>query len=355
VLSNRFVFKLVEQPPADMAALLHAFPSTPPVVRRRAKELLDVIRDAVKKGLSGPAAPSEPTPAVLSEAMLESRKDVDVSAVPAPASSSLWSPIKPLPTSTTSSLFGAANVLPRLPSVYSTSQSSLFGVPPTSADPKTKLLGRFQDVVDRIHSTLVIAPTVPQVRVWYIFHYVISFLPQAPLEVTAVTTAEAETTSTPDVPVDGATAEIPFVPASQRQTAKPEVIDDAIVVVGQRQKKRRRAKKAGDGDGERSNAVPANAKAKTEDVVPFDFASAPNILDDGERSEQEDGGRVRKKKRQKKASFGACGNISIFPVSSIRNSDFRYCITVLERGDFPATPKDRREVRGGNVSQTFRM
>ena len=53
VLSNRFVLKLVEQPPADMAALLHAFSSTPPVVKRRAKELLDVIRGAVKKGLSG--------------------------------------------------------------------------------------------------------------------------------------------------------------------------------------------------------------------------------------------------------------------------------------------------------------
>lgn len=161
-----------------MAALLHAFPSTPPVVRRRAKELLDVIRDAVRKGLSGPAAPSEPTPAVSSEPKPESRKDVDVSSedpAPAPASSSLWSHSKPLPTSTTSSLFGDAAVLPRLPSVYSTSQSSLFGVPPTSAEPKTKSLGRFQDVVSRIHSTLVIAPTVPQVRVWYIFslHYLI--------------------------------------------------------------------------------------------------------------------------------------------------------------------------------------
>ena len=32
ILSNRFVFMLVEQPPADMAALLHTFPSTPPVI-----------------------------------------------------------------------------------------------------------------------------------------------------------------------------------------------------------------------------------------------------------------------------------------------------------------------------------
>ncbi len=135
-------------------------------------------------------------------------------------------------------------------------------------------------------------------------------MPQAPLNATAVTTAEVVTTPAPDVSIDGATAEIPFVPAPLRQTAKPEVIDDAIVVVGQRQKKRKRAKKAGstdDGDGERSTAVPAKGKVKTEDVVPFDFASASNILDDGaggERSEQEDG-KVGKRKRQKKALLGA--------------------------------------------------
>ncbi|KAI9436593.1 ribonuclease H-like domain-containing protein, partial [Lactarius indigo] len=314
VLSNRFVFKLVEQPPADMAALLHVFPSTPPVVRRRAKELLNVIRGAVRKGLSGPAAPSEPTPVVPSEVTPEPRKDVDVASqhpTPPPTSSSLWSLNKPLPTCTTSSLFGTVSVLPRLPSVYSTPRSSLFGVVPTSAVPKTKIIGRFQDVVNRIHSTLVIAPTVPE----------------APQEVSTVTTTETVTTSAPDIPIDGATVEIPFVPAALRQTAKPEVIDDAIVVVGQRQKKRKRTKKAGtinDDDTERSTSTPA---AKTEEVVPFDFASAPNILDEGERSEQEDG-RAGKRKRQKKA--------------------------LLERGDFPAAPKDRREVKSGNVSHTFR-
>ncbi|KAI9436576.1 hypothetical protein H4582DRAFT_1961712 [Lactarius indigo] len=299
MLSNRFVCKLVEQPPADMAALLHVFPSTPPVVRRRAKELLDVIRSAVRKGLSGPAAPSEPIPVVPSEVTLEPRKEVEVSSehpTPAPTSSSL-------------SLFGTVAVFPRLPSVYSTPRSSLFGVPPTSAVPKINIIGRFQDVVNRIHSTLVIAPTVPK----------------APQEVTMVTTIETVTTSAPDIPIDGATAEIeiPFVPAALRQTAKPEVIDDAIVVVGQLQKKRKRAKKAGtpddDGDGEK-------------EVVPFNFASTPNILDDGEWSEQED--RRAVKRRQKKALLGAIGTCPI-PLS----------------GD----DLDRREVKSGNhVSHTFR-
>ena len=178
---------------------------------------------------------------------------------------------------------------------------------------------------------------------------------------TAVTAGEVEMTPLSDVPIDGATAEIPFVPASLRQTAKPEVIDDSIVVVGQRQKKRKRAKKAeatddGDGDAQKSTAVPAKAKTKTEDVVPFDFASAPNILGDGERSEQEDG-RAGKRNRQKKkkAQFGACGFFSpTYPASSLWNSNFGTCFAISEREDFPAPPKDRRDLRSGNVSRTFR-
>jgi hypothetical protein len=123
--------------------------------------------------------------------------------------------------------------------------------------------------------------------------------------VTEATTVEAVPTPTPDVDIDidGATAEIPFIPASQRQTtSKPEIIDDAIVVVGQRQKKRKRAaaaKKADVDDGEKPTA-----KLKAE-VVPFDFASASNVLDDDGVPEKEDG-RARNRKRQKRGVLGAC-------------------------------------------------
>ena len=125
-------------------------------------------------------------------------------------------------------------------------------------------------------------------------------------EATEITIAEV--VKTPDVPtIDGATAEIPFVPASQRQTTvtRPEIIDDAIVVVGQRQKKRKRAtKKSGTTGG-------SDAKANGDDggvVAPFDFASAPNVLDDGGEQDDDDGGiggRVGKRKRQKKGFLGA--------------------------------------------------
>jgi len=44
---------MAEQPPADMAALLAMFKSSiPPIVKRRAKELLTVVKEAVKRGMA---------------------------------------------------------------------------------------------------------------------------------------------------------------------------------------------------------------------------------------------------------------------------------------------------------------
>lgn len=166
VLSNRFLFKLVEQPPADMAALLHAFASTPPVVKRRAKELLDIIRDAVKKGLSGAVEDlKESLPTASSETTVApSRMVVDVpSASTQPQQTSLWSFNKALPMAATSSLFGSAIQPSRSQPLYSTSSSSLFGSLPARGPSKVNSLSRFQDVVNKIHSTLVVAPTVPPV------------------------------------------------------------------------------------------------------------------------------------------------------------------------------------------------
>jgi len=48
VLPNHHLFQLAERPPKDMAALLWMFQSVPLVIRRRVKELLDVIRESFK-------------------------------------------------------------------------------------------------------------------------------------------------------------------------------------------------------------------------------------------------------------------------------------------------------------------
>ena len=169
VLSNRLLLKLVEQPPADMAALLHAFPSTPPVVRRRSKELLDVIRDAVKRALSS-SVEEQGTPLVAETSgaavvpMQLDGDDLPTQTPPASHSPSLWSQNKVLPTATPSSLFGASVLSSSPHPLYSATTSSLFGSVHPSGVAKVNTLNRFQDVVKKIHSTLVITPTVPAVR-----------------------------------------------------------------------------------------------------------------------------------------------------------------------------------------------
>ncbi len=166
VLPNRFLFRLVQQPPADMAALLHAFEFTPPVVKRRAKELLDVIRDAMKKGLSGAVEDTNEVPPTASFETTVAPSKIDVDAPPAatqPRQPYLWSFNKALPIAATSSLFGSAIQPSHTQSLHSTSSSSVFGSLPPSGTPKVNSPSRFQDVVNKIHSTLVVAPTVPAV------------------------------------------------------------------------------------------------------------------------------------------------------------------------------------------------
>ena len=86
-----------------MAALLSVFHPVPPVIRRRAKELLDTIRDAVKGALgSGSAAENSAeadTTTTNTEAEAEARMSIDdtpaavvasTSIVSSASSDSLW-------------------------------------------------------------------------------------------------------------------------------------------------------------------------------------------------------------------------------------------------------------------------
>ena len=53
MLQNHVLFHIAEEPPAEMTSLLRMFQtSVPAVVKKRAKELLNVIREAVKRGLN---------------------------------------------------------------------------------------------------------------------------------------------------------------------------------------------------------------------------------------------------------------------------------------------------------------
>ncbi len=335
VLPNHYLFSLAERTPADMAALLSVFHPVPPVIRRRAKELLDAIRDAVKQALGAPGAASasvidarvEEAPAAMAVDAPETVAEV-VEATPAQPSQSLWTTgeddpearyvmprLTPRPvssiTATKSVLFGAslrsntANVLPIA------QQSALLGAGSSKAQVRnirhsltTSLMpdtprkqelarglainrARFLEAAIRIHSKLVIAPSVP------------SLIAQSTPDSAAQAAAAATGKDDPTVLKNEGHAEIPFIPASQR--AAPVTVDDTIVVVGQPKKKKRKRV----ADKEKADTAAGTASPKEEgemEAEAFDYTSVSNILDDGSDHEAD---LPNAKKRQKHAKGGS--------------------------------------------------
>ena len=141
---------------------------------------------------------------------------------------------------------------------------------------------RYQEAVLRIHSSLVIAPSIPGI----------------PGAETLLKQAETDLVPSNDVVPGTGTetasleqVEIPFVPAHERQTQSliPKVEGDAIVTVGRtRERKRKRprldepiirnndVKKVKDEVPDTSRVIEA-VEPKTEE---FDYGSAPNFLDE---------------------------------------------------------------------------
>ncbi|GLB45506.1 putative HRDC domain containing protein [Lyophyllum shimeji] len=332
VLPNHFLFQLAEQPPTDMAALLRVFHSVPPVIRRRAKDLLEVIRECVKRHLSNSTTltPAATEQALTPEVPIE--PSVQPQALPNEASlSDLWKRTpasKSAIASSASLLFGstlsAIRKSSQTTSSFAASKSSLFGNASTSVFASKPSSNKhphespaFREVVARINSTLVIAPSIPK-----------------------ISEQRSDLVSEEDVmmqeEVSGMQAEIPFVPAAQRKIT--ERVEGSIVVVGQaRQKKRKRTKPAPDGAAAISaeGFSPKNQPQKLEgagsndepgDHEPFDFSAVPNILDDNPHTED-----ARQKKKHKKQKTGG-----------------------VFYGDFPAPPKAHSELKRGNQSHTFK-
>ena len=145
----------------------------------------------------------------------------------------------------------------------------------------------------RIHSTLVIAPTVPKIA---------SMKPKTKLSDSAMDAPEAENENVLKMEV-----EIPFVPSAQRARAAVPQVDDTIVVVGQPKRKRKRKEKA-EAEPEGSSVEPGvdqgarqeNGEVKEEvKEEAFDYASVPNILDSGDLDDATDAPSAKKKRKQK--------------------------------------------------------
>jgi exosome complex exonuclease RRP6 len=145
---------------------------------------------------------------------------------------------------------------------------------------------------------------------------IISQLPTPPPESSGDAPANAQEATVDE----NGQIEIPFVPAEQRQSTNLEM-EAGIVVVGQRQKKRKRDRTA-----KKAATTPPEPEAEAEaEIEPYDYASAPNVLDDPAAA-------GKKRKLGKHEGRGA----------------------VFQYGDFPMPPRNPTDVRSGNRSQTFR-
>ncbi|KAJ3907942.1 hypothetical protein F5879DRAFT_1007977 [Lentinula edodes] len=345
ILPNHYLIQLAEHPPADMAAMLKIFHFVPPVLKRRAKELLNIIREVIERYDTSGEAKSLQDVVVLEappDAMV-----VEQQSSPIPTES-LWT-LGPSITHlyASSTLFPSAKpkALMQLAngnnSVISTAQSALFGqaLSPSNTETTTALpINRFAEVITRIHSTLVIAPSVLKViesssasSQYRLIHFIKASSVLVKHETKKTTPAHElnlEQSISLDAEDEGSLrstvqAEIPFIPSAQRtNNANTTVlVEDTIVVVGQaRQKKRKRVKII-------PNPGENNPKGGGGDTVPFDFASAPNILDAAPSTEQSS--IPRKKVKQAK------GRSSLY-------------------GEFPAPPRAYSEVKSGNKSHTFK-
>jgi len=333
ILPNHFLFQLAEQPPADMASLLGLFRSSvPPVLKRRGKDLLDVIQARVKSGLAlmnggDIIVEADREVEVLvnpDENVIHEQEGVSLQLDSGGDNAKLWGKHEQMPSASSSSLFGS--ILPIHPTsanTLTTSISTLFGPVLSnhgaSSGTSTKSENpHFKELLNKIHRTLVIVPVVP------------NFTP------TAITGDNESMDSDANGvdPISGMQVEMPYVPASQRQSVRTAEETDAIVVVGQaRQKKRKRTKaiaSATDVTGVEHAATekPQNSQAEDDDIeTPFDFNAVPNILDDNPDTED------RKKKRQRKQAAKRGGTFY---------------------GDFPAPPKAHSELKSGNQSHTFK-
>ena len=143
MLQNHVLFHIAEEPPAEMASLLRMFQtSVPAVVKRRAKELLSVIKEAVKRGLNvTKEAGSVQSVGEDQEEMVvrmneEPRKDVtmletelkSLEMMDESGSRNLWGSGMILASRTCHfSLRADVMIAPESRTAFSTSQSSLFG------------------------------------------------------------------------------------------------------------------------------------------------------------------------------------------------------------------------------------
>jgi exosome complex exonuclease RRP6 len=132
VLPNHQLFTVAERSPSTAAQLLALFShiNVPPILRRRAGELAEVIRAAVERVTSSGVA-VEAIAVTTDVEEVDSAASTEVVVLEETAKSRLWGSMKvsssAVQRASSSSLFGLRTVAADEESLYSASRSSLLG------------------------------------------------------------------------------------------------------------------------------------------------------------------------------------------------------------------------------------
>jgi exosome complex exonuclease RRP6 len=153
-------------------------------------------------------------------------------------------------------------------------------------------------------------------------------------------------------------AEIPFVSSQQRQVALVPELEgtENIVVVGQRQRKRKRKDKNKDSNDPQATPDTGRPKKRkttpSADIVPFDFDSAPSILDAPPAAKPADANKGLKRRDG--------GSFILMPmVHDVLKQNicsllfFGLGSSGIQYGNFGPAPRNLSEAKNGNQSRTF--
>ncbi|KAG8929045.1 exosome nuclease subunit [Tulasnella sp. 417] len=375
VLPNQFLFTLAERTPKDATQLLSVVQPTPPLIRSRAIELINTIKKAITDYGMNEARKAEERKAIAA------RGAMDVDSGPF-ANISLNDDGRPIDSpSSAGALFEQDSE--QIPFVAT--ESAFFGKiypsKPTISD------SLHHDIVQKIHSTLVITPSVPEI------------LKTAKLSKAVPPTSQGYVHPEPTIPNEP--EQIPFEPASQRQTlstkfadftstpAKHVEMDDEEVVEVRDPELKRKSKNKQKKERERQDtksqlakmsllaAAAPPASVSLESAGPSTLVLAGKTLGDDEKLELKKRKREEKERKKQEAAealeavvpydYGAAPNPLDEGLDELGTAGVPPKKRKVGKGEkkkgkqagshpssFPAPPRQLTMPKSGNKSMTFK-
>ncbi|KAG9088085.1 exosome nuclease subunit, partial [Ceratobasidium sp. UAMH 11750] len=326
VLANTALFQIATHAPTTMPALFKAVPRLSGPARQHAAELIEAVVGAVEKSQREEAEWAKYLQEEAERRKQEEERererqtmvvDVDVATVER-AGVDLWSRLSleekgPAKLTRTSALFGSKPPVQQQQSQpkQKATHSALFGRPKHIPAP-IPAESTFDELRKRIHGAISDAPRMAVVE-----EPIQQSLPTEP------TLAEPAAAPPPPEPSTSQAPQPAFLKPQLRSELAPEPVDIVLIAQPRSKSKKRKPPAADSGSGPGSKKAKAGPQA--EPIPAFDYASAPNILD--QEDDAEDGSKGRKKEKKKATSI---------------------------YGNFPAPPKAQSEQRSGNRTFTFK-